>query len=399
MHSFDFHMPTHLFFGPEKRADFAENIPDHGSRWIIVIGGGSVKRLGYLEQVEKLLDEQDLQYTLFEGIEPNPHRLTINTAARQAREFKADGVIALGGGSVMDASKAIAALMFNGEDDIWPYVVGEPKQGQIQGAAPVIAIPTTAATASEVTPYAVLSDPESHGKAPVSHPDFKPTLAWCNPAFQTSLPATTTQDGAADILSHVFENYLLGDDASPMADRYTEGIIHTVLHTLPKVTEDPDNLKHRSTMMWCSTLALNGMQQAGRQPSAFILHNLEHSISGRYPEIAHGRGLATLYPAYFKWLWKEGRAIDRFAQLGAFVLGIQGDKKTQGLGFIEQFAEWLQENKLYQSLPDIGVDPNHYSDIAKYALKTYGRDGLMFAQGPLNQDQIVEIFELTEKQS
>jgi alcohol dehydrogenase YqhD (iron-dependent ADH family) len=151
--------------------------------------------------------------------------------------------------------------------------------------------------------------------------------------------------------------------------------------------------------MWCSTLALNGMQQAGRQPSAFILHNLEHSISGRYPEIAHGRGLATLYPAYFKWLWKEGRAIDRFAQLGAFVLGIQGDKKTQGLGFIEQFSEWLQENELYQSLPDIGVDPNYYADIAKYALKTYGRDDLMFAQGPLNHDQIVEIFELTEEQS
>jgi alcohol dehydrogenase YqhD (iron-dependent ADH family) len=399
MHSFDFHMPTHIYFGEKQQEAFAAEIPSLGKHWLLLIGGGSVKRLGYLESVTKLLEQQNLNISLFEGIEPNPHRNTINRAAQQAREVNADGVIALGGGSVMDAAKAIAALLHHGEDDIWPYVVGKPKQGQIEGAKPVIAIPTTAATASEVTPYAVLSDPESHGKAPVSHASFKPNLAWCNPAFHTSLPLTTTRDGAADILSHVFENYILGDFASPMADRYTEGIIHTVLHTLPKVTEDPENLAHRSTLMWCSTLALNGMQQAGRRPSPFLLHNLEHAISGRYPDVAHGRGLATLYPAYFDWMWEQGRARARFAQLGEMIFGIDGDETQRGRGFIDRFNLWLQENDLYQSLPDIGVDPDDYEPIAAYAVQTYGDGTALQAGGPMDTQDITDLFSATEAQS
>lgn len=398
MRSFSFHMPTHIFFGDEKKEDFAEAIPNLGTNWLVLIGGGSVMRLGYLETVTELLDQHNLKYEIFEGVEPNPHRDTINKAAIQARQMDADGVIALGGGSVMDAAKAIGALLHNGEDDIWPYVVGQPKQGEIEGSKPVIAIPTTAATASEVTPYAVLSDPASNGKAPVANADFKPKLAWCNSSFHTSLPLTTTRDGAADILSHVFENYLLGNNASPMADRYTEGIIHTVLHTLPKVTQEPDNLAHRSTMMWCSTLALNGMQQAGRKPSAFILHDLEHSISGRYPEVAHGRGLATLYPAYFNWLWEQDRARDRFALLGQHVFGIEGDRECQGRGFIKQFVQWLKENELYQSLPAIGVDPSDYQAIAEYAVHTYGNGASLYALGPLYMEQITELFATTEKQ-
>ena len=167
------------------------------------------------------------------------------------------------------------------------------------------------ATGSEVTPCAVISDRRTGGKSFLANEFLKPKVAWLNPAHTVGLSPTVTRDGAADILSHVFENYLLGGDGSPLADRYSEGVMQTVLETLPALLEDPENLAAHGTMFWASTLALNDYQNAGRQPSGVVLHFIEHALSGRRPELAHGRGLATLYPAYFRWLLDHGRAEER----------------------------------------------------------------------------------------
>lgn len=400
MHKFDLHIPTRIIFGSEQGTKFTDHISGIATRVMIVIGGGSVERLGYLDTVKNLLHERGVETEVFSGIEPNPHAQTVNKGAEQARSFGADMLLAFGGGSVMDATKGIAALLHMNESDIWPYVLGEEKAGKLTGAIPFACIPTTAATASEVTPVSVLSNPEIKGKSVIGAQFLRSTVSWLNPEFTTGLSATVTRDGASDILSHVFENYLLGGNDSPIADRYSEGIIETVMNTLPEVVQKPENTDLRGRLLWASTLALNGMQQAGRKPGEFVMHSMEHAISGFYPDIAHGRGLATIYPAFFRWMHSHNRGVDRFALLGRRLFDVTSSNDEEAaMEFIEQFEQWLQQNDLYQSLTDLGVDPDDFSDIAEYAITVYGKKGQLNALGAINHEDIVEIFKATEHQS
>lgn len=401
MNPFELHIPTKIYFGKEKRTDFFDELNQYGKKALLVIGGGSVKKMGYLNEVEESLKSSGIQAVLFEGIEPNPHSQTINKAASIGIKEKVDFVLAFGGGSVMDASKAISGLIYNNENDIWPFTLSQEKYQAMKGALPVITVPTTAATASEVTPHAVISNPDVKGKAPVSYPFFKPSVSWLNPAYHTSIPLTTTRDGASDILSHVFENYLLGGNDSDLADRYSESVMLTVLETLPKVEKNPENEHLRGQLMWASTMALNGMHIAGRKPSPFTMHSLEHALSGVNPDLAHGRGLATIYPAYFRWLWENDRVRDRLALLGYRLFNLPRDNtKIDALNFISKFEEWLKENHLYQRLSDVNIDRESFGSVAEYAIKTYGGgDDHLSAAGPLTREDIIEIFEKTEEQT
>ena len=399
MNSFEIHIPTRIYYGKKKADAFFDRLQDYGKNVLLVIGGGSVKKLGYLDEVSAELEKRGMEITLFNGIEPNPHAQTIDKAAAIGKENDVDFVLAFGGGSVMDASKTIAGLIHDNEQEIWPFVLGEAKHKTMQGALPVAAIPTTAATASEVTPHAVISNPKVKGKSPVSYPFFKPSASWLNPAYHTSLPLETTRDGASDILSHVFENYLLGGNDSPPADRYSEGIMQTVLETLPLVEKDPTNETLRGQLLWSSTMALNAMQVAGRKPYAFIMHNLEHALSGYNTELAHGRGLAIIYPAYFKWLMENNRAVDRLALLGEKLFRIETDSEDERAAeFIAHFEEWLRENGLYYRLSDVDIPENAFPEIADYAINVYGGGSPLNAAGDMSKDDIIEIFQKTEEQ-
>ncbi len=399
MHPFEVHIPTHIFYGKEKAGLFFDKLTELGSHALLVIGGGSVKKNGYLDEVTRHLEKRDIEITLFEGIEPNPHAQTIDKAAALGKEKGVDFVLALGGGSVMDASKGIAGLIHDNEKEIWPFVLGEPRHKTMKGALPIATIPTTAATASEVTAYAVISNVEVNGKSPIGYSFFKPAASWLNPAYHTSIPLETTRDGASDILSHVFENYILGGNDSPLADRYSEGVMQTVLETLPLVEKDPENEALRGQLMWASTLALNTIQVAGRIPTVFIMHNLEHSLSGYDPDLSHGRGLAILYPAYFKWMVQNGRATDRFALMGNKLFGIQISDQTEAAHkFIKTFENWLRENGLYQSLSDVGIPESAFGEIADYAIRVYGSGKPLNALGKLDKEGIIEIYKMTEVQ-
>src|SRR5258706_5421772 len=165
MNSFTLYTPTRIFFGADQLSAFAQATARLGRHAFLVTGGGTIQRLGILDQVSGALIQAGLKLTHFSGIEPNPEAATINRATTALRAAKADFVIALGGGSVIDASKAIAALAHSGESDVWPFVLGEPRAFQLKGALPIAAITTTPATASEVTPYAVISNRAARGKS------------------------------------------------------------------------------------------------------------------------------------------------------------------------------------------------------------------------------------------
>jgi alcohol dehydrogenase YqhD (iron-dependent ADH family) len=399
MNSFAIYTPTRLFFGADQAAAFADAASKLGKHAFVVTGGGTVARLGFLAQVTDALAAAGTKLTVFSGIEPNPEAATVNRAAAELKKAGADFVVAVGGGSVIDASKGIAALAFAGEDDIWPFMLGEPRAFQLHGALPIAAVPTTAATASEVTPYAVISNRAAKGKSVLQFEFFKPLVSWLNPDFTAGLSPTVTRDGAADILSHVVENYLLGGNDSPLADRHSEGVIATVLETLPKLLANPGDLAARGDLLWASTLALNDYQVAGRRDSKFVLHSMEHALSAFHPELAHGRGLATLYPAYFRWLLARDRAKERFAKLATRIFGLTGSEDERALGFIGSFERWLAENGLYQSLTSLGFTDDEFPVIANYTVKTYGDGKQLEALGELPAAEIVAIFEGTARQA
>ena len=228
---------------------------------------------------------------------------------------------------------------------------------------------------------------------------LKPLVSWLNPAYTVTLSPTTTRDGAADILSHVFENYLLGGDGSPLADRHSEGLIATVIETLPRLLAEPANVNYRGHLLWASTLALNDYQLAGRTPAQFVLHSMEHALSGFYPDLAHGRGLATLYPAYFRWLLAHGRARSRLAQLGERIFKLDPKQGDAAEGFIARFETWLAQNDLLQSLNDLGIAEKDFEPVAAYAVKTYGDGNQLEALGTLPAAEIVAIYRATAKQA
>lgn len=172
-----------------------------------------------------------------------------------------------------------------------------------------------------------------------------------------------------------------------------------MLETLPVLLERPDDLGARGTLMWAATLALNDYQSAGRNPSGVVMHFLEHALSGAKPQLAHGRGLATIYPSYFRWLLTNDRAQERFAQLGARVFALAGTKQERARGFVERFERWLEDNGLYQSLGDLGFSPADYEAAAGYAVRTYGDGQQLDALGPLPTSEIVRIFRDTARQS
>lgn len=399
MQPFHLHLPTQIIFGSDQGANFATAAAKLGQHAFIVTGSGSVVRLGYLAEVERGLTEAGVKTTHFTGIEPNPEAETVNRATAELRTAGCDFVVAVGGGSAMDAAKAIAALAAtDSQTDIWPYTLGGTKAFQLKAALPLACVATTAATASEVTPYSVISHRASHGKSVLGHDFLKPRVSWLNPRFTVAVPATVTADGAADILSHVFENYLLGGSASPLADRHSEGVMLTVLETLPKQLASLGDENLRGHLLWASTLALSGFQGAGRNESGFPMHSIEHSMSGVRPELAHGRGLATIYPAYFHWLLAHGRATERFAQLGRRLFGLTGDAPTCANGFVAAFERWLAANGLRQSAASLGFTEADFTRVADYAVKTYGDGKSIDALGPITRDEIMQILADTARQ-
>lgn len=399
MLGFTVYIPTRILFGPKQGQAFAKEVQKYGKKALVVTGGGSMQRLGYLDVVLGTLKEAGIDTEVFSGVEPNPLASTIDRAAREFRSKEIEVVIPLGGGSAMDASKAIAALLYEKTEGIWEYVRGGNKHSNFKGALPIAAIPTTAATASEVTPYAVISNNAPKGKSVLAYEFMKPKVAWLNPAFTTKLSPVTTQDGAADILSHIFENYLLGGNDSPLADRHTQGVMRTVIETLPELLKNPEDLHLRGILLWASTLALGGLQDAGRASSEYVLHAIEHSMSAVNHSLAHGRGLATLFPAYFHWLWENNRARERFAKLGRAIFDLSGTDEFVGKGFITRFEEWLSANSLYQNASACGIGPAEYAQVADYAIATYSSDKkALNALGPMTKQDIMNVLQATERQ-
>lgn len=392
MDNFEFHLPTRIIFGNGTFPKFSVETAQLTKKVLLVTGRGSARRLGLLDRAVALLTESGVEAVVFDRIEPNPRAHTIDEGAVIAVKEKCGAVVALGGGSAMDAAKGIALVAASG-GSVWDYVRIAGKTARSMGEAlPIVAVPTIAATGSEANAGAVITNETTREKGVIFGKALYPVVAVIDPALTVTLPPHLTADSGVDILCHLLESYFTGNAESPIQDRITESIARVVMEETPKAVRDGSDLSARGNLSWASTLALSGVPDAGRMGS-FPLHGIERSLSGHY-DISHGRGLAILLPALMEYTC--ARRPERYVQLGERVFGLDLSGIPAEAGArrcIAAMREWLEGLGITLTLSSLGIDENKFEQMADDAVRLYGR-GREYLENPkpLYRDDIVAIY-------
>ncbi|MGG1551106.1 iron-containing alcohol dehydrogenase [Paenibacillus ferrarius] len=386
MHAFTFHNPTTLHFGQNQLQKLSVEVPKYGKHVLLVYGGGSIKANGLYTQVTELLKGLGATITELAGVEPNPRLTTVHRGVELCRSNSIDLILAVGGGSVIDCAKAIAVgAKYDG--DFWDIV---RRKAVATDALPLGTVLTIAATGSEMNSGSVITNWETKEKLGWGSPHAFPKFSILDPAFTVSLPANQTVYGIVDIMSHVFEQYFHHDASSPVQDGFCETILRTVIDTAPRLLEDLTNLEHRGTILYCGTMALNGVLSMGVRGD-WATHNLEHAVSAVH-DIPHGGGLAILFP---NWMTHNLDAnVARFKQFAQRVFDIDAAGKTdkqvaeEGIAALRAFFNRIGAPA---RLADYDIDNATFESMADKAM-IYGDFGNF---RKLTRDDVLKIYEMS----
>lgn len=297
MQNFVFYNPTKVIFGKGTIPKIGFEINKLGLKKVLLLAGsGSIKRNGVYEQVSKSLKENGIEWIEHWGVRPNPVLSHANEGIKIVRENKLEGILAVGGGSVIDEAKSIAAGVFL--DNLWDAFERKVK---IEKALPIFTVLTISATCSEMDPYAVLTNEAENKKWNIEGASLFPKVSIIDPTIQYSLPWEQTVYGAIDALSHIMEFYFQGKDEEPTLS-LDETLMLNIFKNVDKLKENSEDYSSRSALAWSAVLALNGFSGAGLYGGDWACHTIEHGISAFRPEVAHGAGLAVVFPAWIKYI-------------------------------------------------------------------------------------------------
>lgn len=383
MNNFNYHVPTDIRFGKDQIACLPEELKKYGHRVLLVYGGGSIKRTGLYDKVCQLLQEFEI-YEL-SGIEPNPKLKSVRTGVKLCKEHNVDVILAVGGGSCIDAAKHIACGAYY-DGDPWDLMLDRSK---ITSALPIAVVLTICATGSEMNSGAVISNEETNEKLEINSPVLYPTLSVCDPTYLYTLPKKQTAAGTVDIMSHVLEQYFQPNMEAYITDRLSEGVLKTCIKYGPIALEEPDNYEARSNLMWASTIALNHLLTVGKG-GAWSVHPMEHELSAFY-DITHGVGLAVLTPAWMKYVLCD-KTVDRFAMLARNVWGVEAEDAYEAarLG-IEKTEEFFKNLGMPQRLSEVGIGTEKLRFMAEETVRTSRISSHSYYL--LQADDILKIFE------
>lgn len=384
MEKFKLKMPTTIIFGTGEFSKVKNVAKSIGKTALIVIGKGSVKKYGYLENLENILKKEKIETYVFEGIEPNPRRKTINKAGSFAKSINADFIIALGGGSVMDASKGIA-IVAKEKADVWDYCMVKGKDTKkVKDALPIICIPTVAATGSEVDRVSVITNMETKQKASLHDEKVIPKFAIIDPELIKSVPKNYLIDGGMDIMCHALETYLSSIKKTPLQDNITLSITKTVKDALDNILKEKNVEEERENLCLASSYAMIGILSGRR--GGWPIHLIEHSISAIY-DISHGLGLSHTLIPYLKYIAKENSTkINEF--IGFTLHGNLNHYKDADKA-IKDFKSWMEK---VGALRNFKIKKEDLDIIAQNVIDTYSNnDGYIFGLSPIYKEDIVKI--------
>ncbi|WP_167959162.1 iron-containing alcohol dehydrogenase [Anaerosporobacter faecicola] len=357
MNNFKFHARTDIRFGKEHLKDLPKVLGKYGANVLMVYGGGSIKKIGLYNTIKELL--QDFNVVELSGVEPNPKITSVQEGVRLCKEHNIDVVLAVGGGSCIDASKVIAAGAFY-EGDPWDLVLDSKK---IKKVLPIVTVLTLAATGSEMNKNAVISNMETNEKFGTASQKFIPMVSFLDPSLLYTLPKMQTAAGTADIMSHVFEQYFQENDSAYLSDCLCESIIKTCIKYCPVALNDPEDYEARSNLMWASTLALNGLICAGKG-GPWTCHPIEHELSA-YFDITHGVGLAIITPSWMRYILSD-KTMKRFCNYARNVWGLQGEDSLElAKQGIDKTYEFFLQCGIPMKLREVGITEDSLHTLAK----------------------------------
>jgi len=388
----DYYNPTRVVFGAGNIAKLGAIVSEYGKKALIVTGGGSVKRNGTFDKAVKSLKEAGVEFAECEGIEPNPKITSVRRGVEIARKENCDVVIALGGGSTMDASKVIAAgALYDG--DAWDLIMhGQKNYVPPMKSLPVITVPTLAATGSEMNCSAVISNEETKIKSFASFPTLYPKAAIVDPELTLTVPKDQTAYGVCDIIVHITEGYFNTQANAPMQDRFAESVMIETMKYGRIAVENGNDIEARAQVQWASILALNGWLQSGANGAGFPVHMIEHTLSAHH-DITHGAGLAIVNPAWMRFAAKHNP--DKFAQFAERVMGISADGKDKAAlaaEGIDAYEAFLKEIGCPVRLFELDIDDKLLEKYAEDSvLVARDAEGRLPAVPPMTKEDIVSV--------
>ncbi|RKM60823.1 iron-containing alcohol dehydrogenase [Butyrivibrio sp. XB500-5] len=389
MQNFTFYSPTYFVFGKDTENQAGEYVKKFGgSKVLIHYGGGSVVKSGLLDRVKASLDKESIPYVLLGGVKPNPRSGLVYEGIELCKKENVDFILAVGGGSTIDSSKAIAAgTVYDG--DFWDFYQGKT----ITEALPVGTILTIAAAGSEGSPDSVITKEEGMIKRGASGDAIRPKFSILNPALTQTLPAYQSAAGITDIMAHLYERYLTNTAEVEVTDRLIEALLLTMKHEGPRVIEDSNNYEARANIMWAGMMAHNNSCGVGRTQD-WNSHNIEHELSALY-DCAHGAGLAVTMPAVFTYVMKHD--VMRFAQVATRVWGCQMDfanPEVTAKAGIEALRNFLISIGMPKNFEELGAKKEDIPKLVDVLCNGDGRPGSISGFVTLSEDDCTKIYEL-----
>jgi alcohol dehydrogenase YqhD (iron-dependent ADH family) len=388
MQDFIFQNKTKVYFGKDQLEHLGKEISRFGKKVLMVYGGGSIKKIGLYDKVMKELEKEGMIVFELGGVEPNPHHTTVNKGAQICKKESIDVLLAVGGGSTIDATKGIAAAAKYEGDDVWDLVT---HKASVSETLPIVTVLTLAATGSEMDGGCVISNVETNEKFGYFGPDNHPDVSFLDPSNTFTVSAYQTASGSADIMSHVFDvAYFSKQDEMDMLIRMQEEVLKTVVKYAPVAVKTPDDYEARANLMWASSWALNDFLYDGLS-QATVCHAMEHELSAFY-DITHGHGLAILTPRWLTYILDEETA-PRIKRFGVNVLGVDAtlslmDGAKEAIRALEEF--FFNTLGLKSTLTDLGIDDRNFAAMAKKAC----RNDVLHGFTDLTPEDVEKIFRM-----
>ncbi|MBQ8953534.1 MAG: iron-containing alcohol dehydrogenase [Clostridia bacterium] len=389
MNNFSFYSPTFFSFGKDAEQQAGALVKRFGGgKALIHYGGGSVVRSGLLDRVKASLAAADVPYVELGGVKPNPRSGLVYEGIELCRREGVDFILAVGGGSTIDSSKAIAAgVVYDG--DFWDFYSGK----RIEEALHVGTILTIAAAGSEGSPDSVITNENGMFKRGATGDAIRPKFSILNPALTQTLPAYQSACGITDIMAHLYERYLTNTPEVEVTDRLIEALLLTMIHEGPRVIENPDNYDARANIMWAGMMAHNNSCGVGRSQD-WNSHNIEHELSALY-DCAHGAGLAVTMPAVFTYVMNHD--VMRFAQIAVRVWGCQMDfahPEVTARAGIEALRHFLISIGMPRNFTELGAKEEDIPKLVDVLCNGNGRPGSISGFVTLNEEDCANIYRL-----
>ncbi|MCF0111831.1 MAG: iron-containing alcohol dehydrogenase [Erysipelotrichaceae bacterium] len=389
MIGFTYSSPTHIVFGTNTVSQVGTLMKPYAKKVLLHYGGGSVKRNGVYDTVVTSLKEAGIAIVELGGVVPNPRYSMVETGIELCKKEQPDAILAVGGGSVIDSAKAIAGGYYLEGEDLWEdYFVAHRK---VTKALPLGVVLTIPAAGSETNSGTVITNDVTHYKMSMGANCLIPKFAIIDPSIHVSLSKYQTACGCADIIAHLLERYFTNTKRVDYTDRLLEASLQTVIYNLPRVLENPNDVDGRAELAWCGTLAHNGLLGKGREED-WASHGLQHELGAIY-DINHGEGLAVMFPAWMKYVWKQDPK--RFVQYATRVWGVQmaeHDEEAIVMEGIYRTEQFFKRCGLRTRLSEMDIDDTKFEEMAEKFVFC-GKTGKFVK---LTKEDAVEIYRLAQ---